>query len=1088
MLCPYCHHDNSSTNAFCTRCGKPLGLACIACGHLNQLDSRFCGKCSQPLPSAETPPSLGDEVLRSLSASGGERKRLTLVFADISNSTSLIERSDPEDAMRRLQPALDAMKRVINHYDGVVNKVRGDGIMALFGAPRPHEDHAQRACAAALAMQMSVGELGDESVKIRVGIHTGTVVVQAVENSFYLTYDVAGPAAHLAARMEEIAESGEILLSGDTEAATRQFVETISLGPRVIRGLSEPVEIFRLRGLRHAPASESFRSRPHLSPLTGRSAEFQALEAALASAANGEANVVGVVGEAGTGKSRLCFEFAESCRKRGIEVYEARVQAHTRATPYQAVLGLLRDYVGIKEGQPAAEVRRRVTEVVARLPVANDALLLLLDFLGVADPNHPAPRVDPAIRKMRLIELVRSMVRSSRRNQPAVVLVDDVHWIDAASSDFVEAMADAVVGTATLLLLNFRSGYVAPWMQRSHYRQINLSPLGPAEMDELLSDLLGIDPSVRLISLHIARRAQGNPFFIEELVHSLIAHGDLEGERGAYRLVREVEKIPLPTTIEALLAARIDHLDETAKRVLHCAAVIGREVPVAILERVTGLPPVALTEALSRLQRAELLRELSFAEGRRCAFCHPLIQEVCYLSLLRERRRKIHSDVARAIKLHFTSRWEERASLLAYHLEEAGELMEAAQATMRAAMWIGTHDASQALSSWKKVHQLLATQPTSESIDYLRMITCQQILTFGWRAGMAAEESYHWFEEAKQLALAAGNLRSNAWSHALLGRNLAVRGSADEYVQRMREAVTLAIEAHDGSAEVMLKATLAHALRLAGHLHEALKVNEEAASRVHELIEFDRQLFGFAAERWLAIMRAQTLIPLGRFDEARLSLDKMLQTNIDSNDITYHLIDVTYVELALANNDKALAQHHAERALAIAGDDGSPYVRVNAQACRGLSYIISGQFEAAIDDLERALTFARRRNTGLEIEARILADLANAYRLKGDLQAARRTATEAIDVAVTRAARISECLARIVLAEVLLKLDEPAGAGVELPKARALMEQTGAVLYQPLVRNLAAKIERGMETTATDKLVVGSSEPTNVPVTPNSRL
>ena len=249
-----------------------------------------------------------------------------------------------------------------------------------------------------------------------------------------------------------------------------------------------------------------------------------------------------------------------------------------------------------------------------------------------------------------------------------------------------------------------------------------------------------------------------------------------------------------------------------------------------------------------------------------------------------------------------------------------------------------------------------------------------------------------------------------------------------------------------------------------------------------------RRLFGFAAERWLAIMRAQTLILLGRFDEARLSLDKMLQTNIDSNDITYHLVEVTYVELALGNNDKALAQHHAARALAIASDDGSPYVRVNAQACRGLSYIISGQFEAAIDDLERALTFARRRNTGLEIEARILADLANAYRLKGDLEAARRTATEAIDVAVTRAARISECLARIVLAEVLLKMDEPAGAGVELPKARALMEQTGAVLYQPLLRDLAAKIERGMETTATDKLLVGSSEPTNVPLTPNSRL
>jgi len=995
-----------------------------------------------------------------LTASGGERKRLTVLFADIWNSTGLIERIDPEQAMLRMRPVLEAMKEAVDRYDGVVNKVQGDGVMALFGAPRPREDHPVRACLAALAMQDAMVRIGDPDLKIRVGLHTGEVVVQAVENSLYQTYDAAGATVHLANRMEAMAEAGHILFTGETFAAAKQFVVAKSLGPQPIRGLSAPVEIFELLGVKHAPASELFRSRSRLSPLIGREEQFDALEAELANAAKGDARVVGVVGEAGIGKSRLCFEFAENCRRRGVRVYEARVLAHGRATPFQPVLELLRDYFGIKAAEPADEARRRVVERLGSVPTANETLPLLLEFLGLPDPAYPAPRLDPVVRKMRLIDLVRDVARSGHRDGAAVVLIEDLHWIDPASAEFVEALADAVVGTTTLLLLNFRPDFAAPWMQRSHYRQISLERLYATKADELLRDLLGEDSSLALVCRNIAQRAQGNPFFIEELVHSLIERGDFEGERGAYRLTGGIDTIPLPATVEAVLTARIDRLDESAKQVLQSAAVIGREVPLAILERVTNLRSTDVAAALWQLRRAELLHELpSHEQGH--AFRHPLIQEVAYRSLLHERRRILHGAVARAMEAHFKDRPEERAGLLGYHLEQAGELLQAAQTLERAAFWFGAHDASQALRSWKKVRELLTALPPSPSVDFLRMRACGQIVNFGWREGISAEEAESYFEEAKQLALAAGNMRANALILAGYGRILAASGSADEYVAKIREAGALAGSSDDASLQATLKAILCHALRLAGWMSDALAVNIEAMNHANEIGEHDRQLLGLDIELWLTVMRGQILIMLGRFDEARPYLDRVLRTNADQGDFTHHVANVAYVDLAWAEGDARLAEEHASRAFSIALKSGSPYVRVYAQACRGLSHVLAGRLGPAVEDLAGALAFARRRKTGLEIEARILADLANAYRLKGDFADALRAATEAIDIAAARCARVPACLAHIVRAEVLwATAEDPDRVKSELRRAQTLMGQTGAVIYKSLIDDLETKLAR----------------------------
>jgi adenylate cyclase len=1061
MQCLRCGCQNKPTNEYCEGCGTSLGIACGVCGHLNGPTSRFCGQCSAALKPTRagavvTNPSW-QHVLRSLGSKGGERKRLTILFADICNSTGLIDSlGDPELGMKRLQPVLELMNEAVVRYDGVVNKSQGDGIMALFGAPRPHEDHAVRGCLAALAMQEGIKRFGDPALQIRVGVHTGEVVVQAVDHGIYQTFDAAGANVHLANRLEQLAGPDSILISKDTYIAAKQYLEVEPLGSNVIRGIAAPVEIFKLGGLQHAPSSGVFRSGIRLSPLTGRNDQFAALANELENTIKGNGRVVGIVGEAGIGKSRLCFEFAESCRAKGVRVFEARVLAHGRATPFQPVLELLRDYFGLRVKEAADVSRRRVLDRLATLSSPSEHLSqVLLEFIGLADPTRPTVKLDPKTRKTQLLDFVLTLVRSGPRDATTVVIIEDLHWIDAASEEFVEALADAVVGTTTLLVVNFRPGFVAPLMQRSHYRQIGMPPLEPAQATILLRDQLGDDSSLALLIRNIVERAQGNPFFIEELVSALVERGDFEGEKGAYRLKGGIDSIPLPSTVQAVIAARIDRLEENGKKILEIASVIGREISILVLESVCGLEQADLSEALQQLRRAELLYDVQPFEQRLIAFRHPLIQEVAYRSMLLERRREFHSKVAQAIEGLFKDRVEERASLLAYHLEQAGEKLKAAQQNMRAAVWIGANDPSQALRSWKKVRELLKDQPPSTPIEYLRMMACGQIVNFGWREGISPEDAAVYFEEAKQLAQALGDIRANALIHAAYGRILANGGSADEYVERIREAKAIADQGNDPSVQITLKAVLCHALRLSGHMSEALQMNIEATDRAHEIVKFDRQTLGFDIEIWLTAMRGQTLVMLNRGDEARPFLDRILQLEDGHVDAIHYVIpSLAYVELAWAEGHVDLAQHHAERAFSLALKSGNPYLRVYAQACRGLSHIVAGRLNSAIEDLSDALSFARSRKAGLENEPRILADLANAYRLNGDTERALSTVSQAIEVSTQRHARVPECLARIIRADLLLRSaasDERAEGGHELGRARGLTQETGVGLFDAFI-------------------------------------
>jgi len=1072
MECARCGRQNQVGNKSCDLCGAPLGLKCEACDHVNAETNRFCGQCGSPLPGNS---ALSDQsaqrMLRTLSSKGGERKRLTVLFADIRDSTRLIDSlGDPELAMQRLDPVLNLMKDAVHRYEGIVNKVQGDGVMALFGAPVPHEDHAVRGCLGALAMQDSIARLSDPYLQIRVGLHTGEVIVQVVENSMYQTYDAAGANVHLANRLEHMAEPGTILISRDTYAGAKQFVEVESLGVHTVRGIASPVAIFKLIGRLNAAASEVFRSGQRLLPLIGRDAQLKVLERELTNVLEGRGSVVGVVGEAGIGKSRLCFEFAEDCRRQGIRVYEARVLAHGRATPFQPVLELLRDFFGIRPKDSAEASRQRVSDKLAEISVLEPSALLLLEFMGLADPARPAPKLDPGVLKGRLLSLVQMLFRTEPSDGAAVILIEDLHWLDEASEEFVKALAEAMIGTRRLLLVNYRPGFAASFMQGA-FHEVHIVPLGSEEAQELLRGMFGEDPSLNGLSRNIVERAQGNPFFLEELASAVSESGDFEGERGAYRLKGNTDAIPLPATVQAVIAARIDRLGDAAKSVLEAAAVIGRSIALAVLKPVAGLADADLFDAIAQLQQAELLYDLPPFDMGVLAFRHPLIQEVAYAMQLRSRLATLHAATARTIEGLGWGNQDEFAGLIASHYEAAGQTMPAIEHLQRAARWIGRTNTAEALRLWKKIRMMLQDQPQSEHVDRLRALASGQILNCGWREGMSADEVKPYAEEALRYARSSDKMHEPILIGAY-GRVLASTGAADDYVNLVHDAVKLTSEEGDVGRYATVNAMLAQAFFMSGRLNEALNAAETAQAAIARQSGFDsdvtlglnpNQILGFDVEYWIKCLKARILLQLGRFAETEIQLFELFDRAPEQlAPVVRFIPHFASVELAWALGNDELLRRHTVEVSKIADQSDMPYIRVVALWCGSLADATGGDLATAIDKLRDTIDYARRARAGLEFEARMLAAYADLLYRAARLDEAFDASRQAVDVGRRRTDRIAELLGSLLLGLVRASksaIADDREAREMLAQSERLLDVSAAGLYRSLLMELRSSLE-----------------------------
>jgi class 3 adenylate cyclase/predicted ATPase len=659
------------------------GTVLVWTGETTALPAAAPAPASAPL--GYTPPYLAEKILTSRSALEGERKHVTVLFADLKGSTELIRDLDPEAAQRLLDPALQCMMNAVHRFEGTVNQVLGDGIMALFGAPVAHEDHATRACYAALAMQAALRRYAEDirrshglEMQARVGLHSGEVVVRSIGNDLRMDYSAVGQTTHLAARMEQLATPGSIRLTAATLRLAEGLVQVTTLGQFPVKGLPEPVEVFELVGASAIRRRLQVSVARGLTRFVGRQQELMALQQALERAGAGQGQVAALVGEAGVGKSRLVYEFVHSRHTSGWLVFESASVSYGKATPYLPVIDLLKRYSHVEEQDDTRTIRAKVTGQLLTLDEAlQDTVPVLLSLLDALPEDSPFLQLDPPQRRQRTLDALKRVFLRESQKHPLLLVFEDLHWSDSETQALLDRLVESLSTARILLLVNYRPEYQHGWGSKTYYTQLRLDPLPPMSADEFLQALLGDDPSLEPLTRQLIMRTESNPFFLEESVRTLVETGVLIGERGAYRLGQTVLTIQIPATVQAVLAARIDRLPPEAKHLLQTAAVIGTEVPFPLLHAIAELPEVAVHGDLAYLQAAEFLYETRLFPEHVYTFKHALTQEVAYNAVLLERRRALHERVAQAIEGLFVERLPEHYNTLAHHYSRSGNTAKA---------------------------------------------------------------------------------------------------------------------------------------------------------------------------------------------------------------------------------------------------------------------------------------------------------------------------------------------------------------------------------------------------------------------------
>jgi class 3 adenylate cyclase/tetratricopeptide (TPR) repeat protein len=887
-----------------------------------------------------------------------ERKQVTVLFADVSGSMDLAEQEDPEEWRKIMQRFFSLLADSVNRFEGTVDKFTGDGIMAIFGAPVAHEDHARRACYAALQMLDNVAEYAGElrrakglNFSTRIGINSGEVVAGAIGEG---SYTAIGHTVGLAQRMEALAEPGKAYVTESTAALARGFLDLPDLGEFEIKGASRPVRVFELAGVGQARGRLDLARERGFSRFVGREREMEALEAALREAGEGEARAIGVVAEPGIGKSRLYHEFVERCRSEGTEVFQAQGQAHGKSIPFMPILQMLRAFFGIGDGDPEQLAREKIAGRALLLDAAfADDLPLIFDFLGVPDPERPVPQMSPEARQRALADVLCRLVGNPTRKKTLMLVFEDLHWIDEGSQTMVDGLVEGFRGTRTLVLANYRPEYAPPWSGDPCWQAIKLAPLRQEDSRELLRDLAGEDPSLDGLDEPIHERTGGNPFFIEEIVRELAESGYLEGERGAYRLAKPIEDAGVPVTVQAVLAARIDRLDADAKQLLQVASVLGKEVSAEALGMAAGLGEEEMETSLRELIAGGFLYEAELYPQRLLAFRHPLTREVAYGTQLAEQRERTHAAAARAlIDLNPPDRWDELAALIADHLRQGGQRLEAARWSARAAYWAGHSRPHDALRLWHDAMELTDEMEENEEVAALAIHSRLLQLQYAWRVGMSREEEGRLAAEAEEIATRQNDLHSLVLLKVATAVRPGLPHHGPTWLEAVRETVALADQSEDRHLRAAVRGAGAYAYLCNADFEGFERILDEMLEIVGDDGSVGANIVLGSPIAWGLMGKGMVRREKLEFDEAEALFERALQVALDED-------DPETASWVRSNQAGLMFRKDPEAALAIARRNVELTDRLGDVFSRSLALtnlawvqLIAEEHEAALDSIE----------------------------------------------------------------------------------------------------------------------------------------
>jgi class 3 adenylate cyclase/tetratricopeptide (TPR) repeat protein len=1080
MLCPRCQSENREGRRFCAECGASLALACPACSFSNEVGEKFCGGCGALLgtpagtatasrfhsPESYTPKHLAEKILTSKAALEGERKQVTVLFADLKGSMELLADRDPEEARKLLDPVLEHMMEAVHRYEGTVNQVMGDGIMALFGAPVAHEDHAVRACYAALRMQESVKGYAEPvrreqgvTIRIRVGLNSGEVVVRSIGSDLRMDYTAVGQTTHLAARMEQLADPGSILLTSDTLALAEGFVHVTPLGPMAVKGLPAPVEVYELVGVSAMRSRLEAAATRGLSRFVGRDAEMEQLRRALEQTRQGRGQVAAAIGEPGVGKSRLTFELTHSHRVEGWLILEAHSVSYGKATSYLPVIDLLKGYFKIVDRDTLRDIREKVTGKILTLDRALEpglpALLALLD-VAVDDPAWQA--LDPPLRRQRTLDAVKGLFMREAHVQPLLVVFEDLHWIDSETQALLDSLVESLPAVPLFLLVNYRPEYEHRWGSKTSYTQVRLDPLPAESALDLLRGLLGEHAALAALAPVLIQRTQGNPFFLEESVQTLVETQVLVGERGAYRLAHALPSIQVPATVQAVLAARIDRLPPDEKRLLQTAAVVGTEVPLSLLQAIAACPEEALHHGLAHLQAAEFLYETHLFPDREYTFKHALTHEVAYGSLLQERRRMLHARIVAALEALAGDRLAEQVERLAHHALR-GEVWDKAVAYCRQA---GTKAAEhsayrEAVTYIEQALQALPHLPEGrETLE--QAIDLRLDLRQAFFALTAHRPMFDPLREAEVLAEALGDQRRLGYVSAYLSQYFWAMGDQERALVSGQRALACAETLGDVPLQGIATLYLSQACTTLGEHQQAIAYSRRSVASFEGEQRRERCGLPYLPSVFSRSLLSNYLALAGAFAESIAVGEEGVQI-AEATDhplsrmAAYNGIGFPYVY----KGDVHRAIPILERGLALCQAANIPPWPILSSSL-GTAYALCGRVTDALPLLEQAVAHGNAVGL-LANQPLFIAYLSQGYLLAGRWEEATQSAQRALELARAHRARGHEAHALYVLGDVARHRDPP-----DIEPAEAHYRQALALAEELGMRPLQAHCHYGLGT------------------------